>query len=107
MTLPSPHRVRKKSGALDSTRCSGGLSVRSPTLDPMTANRDELIHLIEGLPDDQVEVVLADVRRLTTKKPKSTWPPKFVGMLKDGPVTGSSPEYVDAVLSRGFGSERA
>jgi hypothetical protein len=33
----------------------------------MTANRDELIHLIEGLPDDQVEVVLADVRRLATK----------------------------------------
>lgn len=73
----------------------------------MTANRDELIHLIEGSPDDQVEVVLADVRRLTTKKPKSTWPARFVGMLKDEPVNGSSPEYVDAVVSRGFGSERA
>lgn len=91
--------------SLDSVlrRCVGPVAYTGS----MTANRDELIHLIEGLPDDQVEVVLADVRRLTTKKPKTTWPPKFVGMLKDGPANGSSPEYVDAVLSRGFGSERA
>lgn len=72
----------------------------------MTANRDELIHLIEGLPDDQVDVLLAGARRLAGEKPKGTWPPKFVGMIKDGPVDGSSPEYIDAVLSRGFGSER-
>ncbi|MDQ3627768.1 MAG: hypothetical protein M3419_02955 [Actinomycetota bacterium] len=72
----------------------------------MTANRDELIHLIEGLPDDQVDARLADARRRAAKKPKGTWPPKFVGMLKDGPANGSSPEYIDAVLSRGFGSER-
>ena len=72
----------------------------------MTANREELIHLIEGLPDDQVEVLLADARRLTAEKPRGAWPPKFVGMIKDGPAKGSSPEYIDAVLSRGFGSER-
>ena len=72
----------------------------------MTANRDELIHLIEGLPDDQVDVLLADARRLAAAKPKGTWPPKFVGMIKDGPVNGSSPDYIDAALSRGSGSER-
>jgi len=72
----------------------------------MTANRDELIHLIEGLPDNQVDALLADARRRTAAKPKGTWPPKFVGMLKDGPTNGSSPEYIDMVLSRGFGSER-
>ncbi len=72
----------------------------------MTANRDELIHLIEGLPDDQVDVLLSDARRLAREKPKGTWPPKFVGMIKDGPTNGSSPEHIDAVLSRGFGSER-
>ena len=72
----------------------------------MTANRDELIHLIEGLPDDQVEVLLVDARRLAGQKPKGTWPPKFVGMIKDGPTNGSSPESIDAALSRGFGSER-
>ncbi len=72
----------------------------------MTANRDELMHLIEGLPDDQVDVLLADARRLAGQKPKGTWPPKVVGMIKDGPKDGSSKDNVDATLSRGFGSER-
>jgi len=72
----------------------------------MTAKRDELIHLIEGMPDDQVEAMLEDARRRAGKKSKPTWPPKFVGMIKDGPKNGSSPEYVDAVLTQGFGSER-
>jgi hypothetical protein len=72
----------------------------------MSANRDELIHLIEGLPDDQVDAMLIDARRRAAEKPKRTWPPKFVGMIKDGPKNGSSPEYVDAALARGFGSER-
>jgi hypothetical protein len=56
----------------------------------MTANRDELVRLIEGMPDDQVDVLLADARRLTGAKPKGTWPPKFVGMIKDGPADGST-----------------
>jgi len=72
----------------------------------MSANRDELIHLIEGLPDEQVDVLLAGARRLAGRKPKGTWPPKFVGMIKDGPENGSSSDYIDATLSRGFGSER-
>ena len=72
----------------------------------MTVHRDELHHLIDGLPDAQVELVLADVRRLAEEKPKGTWPPKYFGMLEDGPVNGSSPEYIDELLSQGFGSER-
>ncbi len=72
----------------------------------MTASRDELIHLIEGMPDDQVEAMLTDARRRVGTKSKATWPPKFVGMIEDGPTNGSSPEYVDAVLTQGFGSER-
>lgn len=72
----------------------------------MTAKRDELVHLIEGLPDDQVAVLLADARRLAGQKPKGGWPPRFVGMIKDGPKDGSSPAYIGATLSRGFGSER-
>ncbi len=56
----------------------------------MTANRDELIHLIEGMPDDQVDVLLADAKRLAGSKPRGTWPPKFVGMIKDGPSDGST-----------------
>ena len=72
----------------------------------MNEPRDELMHLIEGLPDDQVETLLAEARRLVGDKPKGTWPPKFFGMIKDGPTNGSSPEYIDSVLAQGFGSER-
>ena len=56
----------------------------------MIAKCDELIHLIEGLPDDQVKALLADARRRPFAKPKTTWPPKFVGMIKDGPADGST-----------------
>lgn len=52
----------------------------------MTASRDELLELIEEMPDDQVAELLADARRLADSKPKRNWlPPKFVGMIKDGP----------------------
>lgn len=82
------------------------LSACPPRIDFVTAQRDELMHLIEGLPDDQVETLLADARRLAADPPRGTWPPKFFGMIKSGPSNGSSPEYIDAVLSQGFGSER-
>ena len=73
----------------------------------MTANRDELIHLIEGLPDDQVEVVLADVRRLSMKKQSGEWPPKFfaIGESKDGRTDNA--RRVDEVLAGGFGASRS
>lgn len=72
----------------------------------MTAQRDELIHLIEDMPDDQIDALLTNARMLATSKPRGTWPPRFVGMIKDGPEDGSSPAYIDAVLARGFGNER-
>ncbi|NDJ91651.1 hypothetical protein GWR20_21320 [Mycolicibacter kumamotonensis] len=56
----------------------------------MTASRDELIHLIADMPDDQVAALLEDARRLTGSNPVRTWPPKFVGMIKDGPKDGSA-----------------
>ncbi|TYL50029.1 hypothetical protein FXB39_10180 [Nocardioides sp. BGMRC 2183] len=73
----------------------------------MPANRDELLHLIEGLPDDQVEVVLADVRRLTAKNPVGEWPPKFfgVGESKDGRTDNA--RRVDEILAEGFGARRS
>jgi hypothetical protein len=73
----------------------------------MTANRDELIHLIKGLPDDQVEVVLADVRRLASKKPQGEWPPAFFGsgVAKDGRTDIA--RNVDQCLAEGFGRRRS
>lgn len=38
----------------------------------MSANRDELIHVIEGLPDDQVDAMPVDARRRAEKEPEST-----------------------------------
>jgi hypothetical protein len=71
----------------------------------MSVERDELIHLIEGLPDDQVEVVLADVRRLTSAKPTvdRPWPPAFfgAGVSKDGRTDIA--RNVDKYLAEGFG----
>jgi hypothetical protein len=63
----------------------------------MTASRDELIHLIEVMPDDQVDALLADARRLASARPKATWPPRFVGMIKDGPANGSTTVNRDVV----------
>ena len=82
-------------------------SEESPRLLGMTANRDELIHLIEGLPDDQVEVVLADVRRLASERPRGEWPPAFfgAGVAKDG--RSDIARNVDEYLAEGFGRRRS
>lgn len=73
----------------------------------LTANRDEFIHLIEGLPDDQVEVVLADVRRPASERSRGEWPPAFfgAGVAKDGRTDIA--RNVDEYLAEGFGRRRA
>ncbi|MDQ6523284.1 hypothetical protein RB608_06730 [Nocardioides sp. LHD-245] len=73
----------------------------------MTASRDELIHLIEGLPDDQVEVVLADVRRLTTAKPMGDWPPRFFGIGASMDGRTDNARRADEILAEGFGARRS
>ncbi|MCS3877851.1 hypothetical protein GII30_05660 [Gordonia amarae] len=72
----------------------------------MTASRDELIHLIESMADDQVETLLHDARRISGAGIRNGWPPKFAGMITDGPANGSAPEYIDSTLAQGFGSDR-
>jgi hypothetical protein len=73
----------------------------------MTASRDELIHLIEDVPDDQVDALLADARRLTAAKPKGTWPPKFfgAGVAKHGRTDVA--RNIDAYLAERFGASRS
>jgi hypothetical protein len=73
----------------------------------MTASRDELIHLIEGLPDDQVAALLADARRLSAAKPTRSWPPAFFGMGVDKESRGDISESVDELLAGGFGAARS
>ncbi len=73
----------------------------------MTADRDELLHLIEGLPDDQVEVVLADVRRLATATPRGQWPPRFFGVGESNDGRTDNARRVDEILAEGFGARRS
>jgi len=73
----------------------------------MTASRSELIELIKRLPDDRVETVLADVRRLAADAPSGDWPPRFfsIGESNDGRTDNA--RRVDEILAEGFGVRRA
>lgn len=73
----------------------------------MNASRDELIRLIEGLPDDQVEIVLADVRRLTTEGLAGEWPPRFFGIGESRDGRTDNARRVDEILAGGFGARRS
>jgi len=73
----------------------------------MTVDRHELHELVDELPEDQVALVIADVRsRLPLAKEERTWPPAFFGMgvAKDGRTDIS--RNVDEVLTEGFGAPR-
>lgn len=70
----------------------------------MSASRDELHLLIDGLPDDQVAALLADAKkRAAPRAARTTKPFAWIGMIKDGPTDASTPEATDAVLAQGFG----
>lgn len=50
----------------------------------MTVDRHALHELVDELPDDQVAIVLADVRRhMPQVKSERPWPPAFFGMGVD------------------------
>lgn len=63
--------------------------------------RDELMRLVEDLPDDQVPQVLADVRRHLRPVREVTWPPVFFGSIEgDGTAIGARAKEL---LAEGFG----
>lgn len=67
----------------------------------MTANRDELHHLVDELPDEQVASVLADLGlRTRPRKASSERALAWIGAIKDGPADLS--ERVDAYLIATF-----
>ena len=75
----------------------------------MTEAREELIHLIDGLPEEKVSTLLATARALSAPKVQGErkWPPGFFGSIKhaaDGRAdTGSR---VDEFLAEsGFGQD--
>ncbi|QLQ16266.1 MAG: hypothetical protein HZY73_12060 [Micropruina sp.] len=74
----------------------------------MDAGRRELHRLVDALPDDQVALLLADLRRrLTPGVASSRWPPAFFGMGVDRDGCLELSERVDEVLADGFGAPRS
>lgn len=73
----------------------------------MNTSRDELIRLIEALPDDQVDALLADARRLIAAKPEGTWPPAFFGAGVSNYGRTDIARNVDKYLAEGFGASRS
>lgn len=74
----------------------------------MSVDRHELHDLVDELPDDQVALALADVRRrLPRVRPTGPWPPKFFG---GGVAKGGRTDIatnIDDYLADGFGKPRS
>ena len=67
----------------------------------MSADRDELLRLVEDLPESEVPAVLAEVRQHVAGEATRTWPPAWFGA-----VAGSAPDTAaraDELLAEGFG----
>ena len=68
----------------------------------MSAEREELRELIEGLPDEQVSALLAEARRrLTPISSASSWPPTWFGSFSD--TRTDLGRNHDDLLAEGFG----
>ncbi|MEI2715225.1 MAG: hypothetical protein V9G04_18515 [Nocardioides sp.] len=73
----------------------------------MTADRHELHELVEALPDDQVALAIADVRRrMERPAADSTWPPEFFGIIDGEDAPANVARDVDGFLAgAGFGRD--
>jgi hypothetical protein len=74
----------------------------------MAEAREELIHLVQQLPEDQVRALLADARRRADSRPTSagTWPPAFFGSIKrDDLPTGLARNHRKHLAELGFGED--
>ncbi|GAA5122704.1 hypothetical protein [Haloechinothrix salitolerans] len=67
----------------------------------MSAERDELLRLVEELPEEEVPQALADVRRHLRPVRERPWPPAWFGSIEgDGTAVGARSEEL---LREGFG----
>jgi hypothetical protein len=70
----------------------------------MSAERDELAHLVQEIPDDQVPRALAALRRYVRPAGERPWPPAWFGIAPgDGTAVGARSEEL---LDEGFGHFR-
>ena len=72
------------------------------TLEPMSAEREELRRLVEELPDERVSAVLAEARRQIAPRGVPSWPPAWFGAIEaDRTDVG---RHHDDLLAEGFGN---
>lgn len=75
----------------------------------MTEARDELIHLIDGLPEDKVGTLLATARALSTPNPQNDrpWPPAFFGSIESASNgrTDNAARLDEFLEESGFGQD--
>ena len=73
----------------------------------MSESRDELHHLIDSLPEEQVEQVAAELRgQLAVVDPTSQWPPEFFNIIDGSGMPTDAAENVDLYLAAyGFGRD--
>jgi hypothetical protein len=71
--------------------------------EPMSAQRDELLRLVEELPEEEVPAVLDDVRRHLRAVKDRAWPPAWfaAGTGRTADVAARSEE----LLEDGFGRQ--
>jgi len=72
----------------------------------MSERRDELHHLIDSLPEEQVEQVLADVRRRA--QPRNLPSERAFAWIGAGPANNGrndNAKRVDELLAEGFGRD--
>jgi hypothetical protein len=75
----------------------------------MTGDRDELHQLIDTRPEDQVEALLADVRRCTRPRPgeERTWPLSWFGAIdRDDLPADLAGDHDKYLAESGFGTFR-
>jgi hypothetical protein len=72
------------------------------TLDGMSAQREELQHLVDELSDDEVPTALA-LLRARARRPGSTWPPRWfgAGQAREPDIS----ERVDEILRGELGQQ--
>lgn len=94
---------------MELARClEGDMAVRARSNQPlapytvgMSADRDELLRLVQELPDEQVRQALSDVRKHLRPASERPWPPAF---FSSAPGDGISiAEQADELLREGFG----
>ena len=84
-------------GRRDDSRPDGGLR----TLSAMSVQREELLHLVGELPEDEIPAVLDDVRRHLRAVRGQSWPPAWFGAAESGSTDVAARS--EDLLDEGFG----